>query len=173
MHCPSFYISHIWLDTEHQFWQGEVDRWHFHSQYLLPSYIKVFYKTIWCSWISNAYANLWNPFSLLPQNRFTRFSQTINFYFSSPDLGSVARILQWRHRCYDHLDYHDHDNKVNLIKKNVQNSVLPSSAHRILYSRNDKDNRYKAFGAKISGMFGWTSVTCDWLMVGLNTINQS
>ena len=127
MHCPSFYISHIWLDTEHQFWQGEVDRWHFHSQYLLPSYIKVFYKTIWCSWISNAYANLWNPFSLLPQNRFTRFSQTINFHFSSPDLGSVARILQWRHRCYDHLDYHDHDNKVNLIKKmyKIQSSHPP------------------------------------------------
>ena len=31
----------------------------------------------------------------------------------------------------------------------------------------------RIIGTKISGMFGWTSVTCDWLMVGLNTINQS
>ena len=164
-------MSHIWLDAEHQFSQGEVDRWHFHSQYLLPSYIKVFYKTIWCSWISNAYSNLWNPFSLLPQKRFIRFSQPINFHVSSPDLGSVARILQWRHRCYDHLDYHDHDNKVYLIK-NVQNSVLPPSAHGILYSRNDKGNGYNLSAQRFLESFGGTIVTCDWLMVALNNIDQ-
>ena len=43
MLCLSFYISHIWLDAKHQFWQEELDRWHFHSRYLLSSYIKVFY----------------------------------------------------------------------------------------------------------------------------------
>ena len=159
--------------TSIQFWQGEVDRWHFHSRYLLPSYIKVCYKSMWCSWIFNAYANLWNPYSLLPQKRFTRFFfQPITFHFSSPDLGSVARILQWRHRCNDYLDYHDHDNKVYLIK-NVQNSVLTPSPHRILYSTNYKRNGYKLSAQRFLGSFGRTIVTCDWLIVASNNIDQS
>jgi len=31
----------------------------------------------------------------------------------------------------------------------------------------------QSFGAMISGLFGQTSVTYDWLMVALNTIHQS
>ena len=88
--------------TSIQFWQGEVDRWHFHSRYLLPSYIKVFYKSMWCSWIFNAYANLWNPYSLLPQKRFTRFFfPTNHFSFFLTWLGKccpdsvVTSPMQW------------------------------------------------------------------------------
>ena len=43
----------------------------------------------------------------------------------------------------------------------------------IAHARIYKGNGYKLSAQRLLGSFGRTSVTCDWLMVALNTIDQS
>ena len=43
----------------------------------------------------------------------------------------------------------------------------------IVQARNYKGNGYKLSAQRLLGSFGRTSVTFDWLMVALNTIDQS
>ena len=58
-------------------------------------------------------------------------------------------------------------------RQETPKTSLLSRRRHILFSRNYNGNEYKLSTQWFLGWFEWTGVSYDWLMVALNTINQS